>query len=351
MSGTITIDGQAEHQEQRRDEPAVAIEEAVHTGPSDADVIREAREALERTSTERDNALRAASTSRAEAAQARDTAARVQQGRVSDHRAVLAQTVEAADAELSRAKIALRAAHEAGDPDGIGAATEAISSATYRKTHASGQLAALGDAPAQGTQQQRQEQPPTEQQGGWVPSARDREWIAAHPRMETDKEYAATAADADRGAKRKGFMPNTDAYYQYIDRAMDAAYGAGHAGGGTNGGQQMPNNREQGGGAGGHAGPSNRGGGGGQQGGWKSVVTGLGAVNVAEANGRMRISFPDPSVRENMEEGAKICYPDAWAKDPAAALAEYTGEQIKIAREMEAGGSAGMIIGEGRSYR
>lgn len=360
MSQTVTIDGHAEPAarteggQQQGAGPAVAIEESPQvSASSDADAIRESREALARITAERDSARGTARAAQTDAARLRDENARIAAGRANDQRAMLTEAITGADAALAQAKAAFRAAHDVGDADAMANAQEAIGSATYRKSQASGELARLGDAPAGGDQASRQGggQQQTRQEPVWTPGPRARQWLAEHPRM-SDPEYAATAALADRQARARGLMAETDGYMDHINRVMNAAYGEGHAGGASNGGQNMQNGGNQGGGNGGNgsAGPSNRGGGQ-QQGGWKPVRTGLGVVNVADQNGRMRISFPDPSVRENMEEGAKVCFPDDWSKDPAAALAKYTGEQVKIAREIEAGGIADLRHGEGRDYR
>lgn len=351
MSATVTIDGEAEPRRQddlvRRAEPTVAIEDS--SAQDDATAIREAREAMDRAAADASAARQQAQTANTDAARARDEAARASRGRADDHRAMLANAAQAADSELARAKTSFKAAFDAGDADAMASAQEAIGSATYRKSSAAADLARLGEP-----QQQQQSQQQT-QQRQWTPGPRARQWLADHPRMESDQEYAATAADADRQAQRKGHRPETDGYMDYINRVMDAAYGSGHANG-SGGGQQMSGNRDQGDqgrskGGSSSAAPSNRGGGQ-PPGGWKPIRTGLGVLNVAEQGGKMRISFPDPSVRENMEEGAKICYPDQWAKDPAVALATYAAEQVKITREQEAGGTGGMTpMGEGRTYR
>lgn len=350
MSQSVTIDGHAEPEPrredpaQRRTEPAVAIEDAPRNAADDADAVREATEAMSRVTTAEAETRRANN----EAAAARNEAARANRGRIDDQRAMLAGAVQAADSELSRAKTAFKAAFDAGDADAMASAQEAIGSATYRKANASGQLASMGEPQQQRTQQTQQDQ----QQPVWTPGPRARQWLSEHPRMDNDREYQSTASLAHSQAVGRGYKPETDQYFEHVNRVMDAAYGAGHANG-SGGGPQMSGNREQGNGGGqqSHAAPSNRGGGGNNSG-WKPVRTGLGVLNVAEAGGKMRISFPDPSVRDNMEEGAKICYPDQWSKDPGAALAAYAGEQVKIAREMEAGGDAGMTpMGEGRTYR
>lgn len=346
MSATITVDAEQQDDGQRRQvEPNVAVVDTT-PGPSDADAIREAREALDRSNSQLTASQQREASARSEAARARDEAARVSQGRAADQRAVLAQTVETADAELARARIALKSAGEAGDFDAMGSAQEAIASATYRKTHASGQLAALGEP---GDQSQQRQQPAPQQNGGATPGPRSRQWLTDHPRMDTDREYNATAVMAHSQAVNRGFAPETDQYFDHINRVMDAAYG--HGNGGSNGGQrEMPGNEGRG--SGGHSGPSNRGGGGSQSGAFKAVKTGLGTLEVSDtAAGGMRIRRPQGSTLENMEEGAKICYPSEWSKDPAAALATYMGEQIKIAREIEGGGNASLIIGEGNTYR
>lgn len=348
MSATITIDGETndpgtQHQPVAKAGPAIAIEDAPGSGPSDAEAIRAAQAALAAKDQELSAARNHATAATTDAARARDEAARMARGRVQDQRATLAATIEAADTDIARAKTALRTAGEAGDFDAMGTAQEQISAATYRKNSAQGDLAKIGEAPTgDGQQRQQQMQAPQQQQPN-VMGPRSRQWVTEHPRMDTDPVYRGTAVGAHNQAVAQGYTVESDEYFAHINRVMDATYGGN---GGQNGGHAMAQQR---GNDTSSAAPSNRGGGG-QNGGWKVVKTGLGQVSVAENNGRMRISFPDASVRDNMDEGAKICYPTEYAKDPVAALAMYTGEQIKIAREQDAGGNAGLIIGEGRSY-
>ena len=46
------------------------------------------------------------------------------------------------------------------------------------------------------------------------------EWIAAHPRFESDDEYYGVVAGADAAARRKGIVPDTKAYYEYVETAL-----------------------------------------------------------------------------------------------------------------------------------
>jgi hypothetical protein len=357
MSGTVTIDNAVEAGSGKPGTKvaAVAIEDSHDNGPSDADAIREAHEALQQTTAQLTAAQQRERAATTEASRARDEAARMAHGRAADHRAVLAQAVEGADSDLARARIALRSAGEAGDWEALAAAQEAIGSATYRKSNAAAQLAGLGDPasaggrmtpPAPGQQQQQQTA---------VPGPRSRQWLSEHPRMDTDRNYQAAAVMAHNQALERGFAPETDQYFDLINRVMDAAYGPAHAAGtSSNGERPMAGNNGNGGGSSSHAGASNRGGGGGGQGGFKAVRTGGGVLEVSD-NGRggpMRIKLPQGDVLEFMEEGAKTCFPDEWMKNQQEALATYMGEQVKIAREIEAGSNGGMIqMGEGRTYR
>jgi hypothetical protein len=355
MSGTIAVDGAevgaraTPEARVNRAEPAIAIDDPADAGQSDADAIRETREALERTTAQLTVAQNQRAAAQNDAAQARDQAARAAQGRAADQRMVLAQTVETADADLARARTMLRTAHETGDADAIGAATEAISSATYRKTHAASQLAILGDGTQQPPRQTQGASPPQSQD---VPGARSRQWISEHPRFDQDPEYRALAILAHNQAVARGFRPETDErYYEHINHVVDAVYGS--PTGGQPGGRDMSGNggRSNGGGVS-SAAPSNRGGGN-HAGASRQIRTDLGVLEFrAGANGAMRVVRPTGQMAELMDEGASVCFPTEYAKDKGAAIDRYIADQAKIALEREAGGDAGMVpMGEGRTYR
>lgn len=355
MSGAVTIEsGNAGGGDTNATGAAKAsgIEIDPHGGPDDLAAIAAAKEAVARAERERDAALAQQMSARSETAQARDQLARERQISVESHRAVAAQAIEAADAQMKRARDALRVAHDTGDSESLAAATEELASARYRKEQASAELQRLGQA--------RQQQPA--QNGGgqqqanvWTPGPRAREWLAAHPRMESDQEYAQTAAMADAQARRRGYAPESDEYFRHVNQVMDGVYGAGHAGGAGGGQEPMSGqSRDNRGGNGDRtsvAAPSHRGGGT-QNGGWKDIQTGLGILRVQESGGKMKVAFGDDSTRENMEEGAKVCFPGEYAKDPSDAIRQYVEAQIAIFRDQEAGRATGHVpMGEGRTYR
>lgn len=331
----------AQQQPQQPAAPAVTVEDTP-TGASDAEALASAQRALEQANQQRDAAQQSAARTQAENAALRDQQARAARDSAVSRKAVLAQAVEAADADLARANQALETAGEAGDWKAVAAAQQQIATATYRKSQASGELATLD---ARGTPQP-QPTAPQPQGSGYVPDSRARQWMDAHPRFDADPGYKATAL-ALHAEAAQAFGAGTDGYYNHLNSGLARVYGDDH--GQLPGGQQMPQNQ---GGSTSTAAPTNRGGGGSQSGTFKAVQTGLGTVNVQRTQGGgMRISFPDASVRENMEEGAKVCLPGQWAKDPAKALAEYVGEQVRIAEERAGGGSAGHVEGDGRIWR
>jgi hypothetical protein len=329
--------------------PAVTLEDGPGRGAdADAEALQAAQRALEQANQRATAQEAAARAAHSENARLRDQQARQARASITDRKAVLAQATEAADTDLSRAKMALKAAYDAGDPEAMGAAQEAIASATYRKSQAAGELATI-DARLQAEPTSGAAAPAGQPQpaaGGYAPDQRARQWMDQHPRFDADPGYKATAlALHNEAGQTHGF--GSDAYYNHLNTGLARVYGESH--GELPGGQQM---QRQDGGNTSSAAPTNRGGGGSQSGSFKAVQTGLGVVNVARNQaGGMRISFADPSVRENMEEGAKICFPGQWAKDPQKALAEYVGEQVRIAEERNGGGTAGMVNGDGAIYR
>ena len=327
----------------------------------DADALRETREALAALQTRHDteairarNATAEANRQRTEAARARDELARANTGRVSERRTALATAVQAADADLARAKTAVQTAGEAGDYAGLAEAQELIASARYRKDSAAAELAGMGD-PATDTQprrQQPQHQNESEQPAPYVPGPRVRQWLDENPEMMVQGSAFRSAALAAHDYAIKQWDAESDQYFDHINRAV-AGFKPAKPPQQPARQQEQPMPQQNGGGSTSQAAPSNRGGGGSLPSGWKQINTLLGPVNVQDTNGGgMRFNFQgNEIVHEHMEEGAQVCYPDAYQKDPKQAVAMYTRDQVQIARERAAGGTGGLTLGDGATYR
>jgi hypothetical protein len=136
-----------------------------------------------------------------------------------------------------------------------------------------------------------------------------------------------------------GIQPDSRAYFRELDSEYDRLTGgANHRDNNNNGDRSVAgssNGQRQFDGA-----PPSRGGnGGGSQGG--TVNTLLGPVTVRTVNGQTFLTIPD-HLRADFAEGAKVV---------GMSLPEYTMEQVNIARERQSGGTGGLIMEEGRTYR
>lgn len=350
MSGT-TIDLDPGKTEEPK--TAIILEEGdigdQGTGQSDQDAIRQAQEAL-RARTEAETRASAATN---ENANLRNQLARERAGRHTDRRAVLGQSVQGADSEIRSALAAKRAARESGDLDAEDKADEALQSARFRKHQAESELVGLPkDAPEPTSENMR----PADNQPR-APSQRLQQWLADHPRFNSDQQYKQSALDlhnllAGQGVTETG---NPDEYYRRINHGLSMVYGQDHGQTPGNGDTPMAGSRGSGIGTGGNtstAGVPSRGSG--NSGAVRTVelMSNLGSLIVQSRQGsKPVIRFADERTRENMLEGASACWPAQYAKDPSATLTRYVEAQLQIAREREAGGNGGVQVTEGVTLR
>lgn len=326
-------------------DPAAAIQlETGALAPGDAEALRASQDALAQAQQRLNQESAQRRRAENQAASLRNQAAREAQGRVVERQAALTESAAAADADVSRAKIALRAAFEAGDADGIASAQEQIASATYRKNQAQTNLAALG-------QPGMQQAPAPMQDGGpadnWVPGARARQWLDEHPQMETDPDYKDLAITLHNQALRRGYAAESDEYFNVINSGLAKMYSDGGAGRGT-----APMNHNGGTTQGSSAAPSNRGGGGASSGAFKTARTGIGDLQYARRqDGGLRIMSPTGETLDNMREAAALNYPTEYSKDPNVAMKLVMAEYVRIHEERESGGTGGLIYGDGSTFR
>lgn len=55
-------------------------------------------------------------------------------------------------------------------------------------------------------------------------SSREQKWVSEHPRYNTDDDYQAYVWSIDSQAKKKGIIPDTDAYYEYLNTRLDKMF-------------------------------------------------------------------------------------------------------------------------------
>lgn len=331
---TLTRRPRADRQVHREDAPRVSIESGDdNQGPPPEAALADVRAQLQARDREVAEARR----------QAQDEARRrqqVEQARQGDHRTAVAAAVEAAKADESAAEAAALAAREAGDFKTELDAMKRLSSASYRLTQATAELAALKDVPSlpqhgNGQQQQQQE---------WRPSDASRRWLDAHPRFYADPAYKSHVEAMDKAAYH-ALGPQaygTQQYVDWIEERMVEKYGADH-------GEvpvARPAQRERQAPRGGDSiAPSS---GSSRMGGWRTVRYGLGDLLVQDrSDGSRGIRFASRDAEENFREGAKVNMPGLYERDPGKALADYCEEAIKAYDE----GMPELKIGDGRSYR
>jgi len=346
MSETVTVttdDGETftRHprdrapREAREPSPTVHIEAEIVSPEAAVADARSQLQAKDRQVAEARRAARAADQQR----QLMETEVlRARESQVNDRQTVVAQALESAKSEQTAAKLAIRSAREMGDVDAELAAQESFQGASYRLAQASGELEYLRAQPRPSAQPRPAGRTPEAQQ-----------WLDEHPRFNTDRKYRGVAIDAHNEALREGHPEGSRSYVDYIEQVMTQEFGEGH---GHDDGQDQgarPMNNMRGRGASVAVPPSR---GSGASSGWKTMRTPLGDLLVQDrSDGTRGIKFPNAKVQSDFEEGAMLDKrashsPEAFRK----ALAEYANKHVEIAREIAAGGTGDLVIGDGRSF-
>ncbi len=297
--------------------PPIALEEPPeHTGPTPEEALAASRKAV-------NDAQLARAAAESNAQQATAELNRVRSTQRDDQAAVLASAVEASTAERDRCASAWQAAMEAGDFKVAAELNKQLGMASAKLDRASGELAMLQESAKRGGGQQQEPQ-----QG--VP-ARSQQWINAHPEFNTHRQ-ALLAKHAE--LITDGVMVESPRYFRELDAEYDRLTGAGSRQQESRDMPTPPRQQQFDGGA-----PSRGNGTGGASG--RTVNTLLGPVSVRRSNGQDIMSIT-PNLRPRFEEGAKDC---------GMKLDEYVWDQVQIAREREAGGTGGLILEEGRTFR
>lgn len=165
---------------------------------------------------ERDDAVRAATASRAEIDDLRR--------RLSDNTATTAKAMtDEREVRVKDATRRLEQAHAEGNSADMAAATADLSKANA-------ELVAIAAATprqlARTEQQQQPEQRQVQQPQRQAPQlhADTVKWIAANPRFNTDTEFTKTAMAIDTVLQAKGIRPGSPNYLAEVDRRMKAEY-------------------------------------------------------------------------------------------------------------------------------
>lgn len=153
------------------------------------------------------------------------------EGRFRAEESAVAQALAGSTAEINGFKTALATAHEQQNYDNVADLTVKISEAQLRKREAETYGQQLAVTKRQMEQQARAQAADPLQ--GYPQSARD--WIAAHPKINTDPKYAKKAYGLAQLAEAEGLAPYSQDYFDYIDERIEvsARSNNGHKGNGA----------------------------------------------------------------------------------------------------------------------
>jgi hypothetical protein len=143
---------------------------------------------------------------------AREQLARVEAARVTERKAALQAELDAAKTARDMAQQAYRVAREAGDIDAELNAQELLTGAIGNIRDVERQLSAAPEAP----QVDRHEAPRPAPQPH-VMSKASRDWIAAHPRFDSDPVYRQATVAAHMQAVQQGVPVDSPEYFQHIE--------------------------------------------------------------------------------------------------------------------------------------
>jgi hypothetical protein len=336
MSDTITIDdATAQTIPERKSEgdrareklgietrgPAISVEEGATS--SFEDTLAATTRALKEADTERE-ALRArASNAEAEAARARGHAATATTARHADQLTTAAALVESSKSEMTSAQAALRSAYEANDPQAIVTAQTELNAASYRFHNATSTLETMKAT------RPRQPDPNARQGGGTSPEVQ--KWMDEHPRFHSDRVYKGVAEGAHFEAIERGMQEGSKSYFDHINGTLDRHFKEAPKVDTPNRGNDTGLSPSRGGGSGG--GESSTHG--------ERVNTPFGELIVSRQGNTQTVRIP-PGRMEDWKEAAAI---------NRMPLGDYVKEQIAAGREIAAGGTGGLITGEGRTYK
>jgi hypothetical protein len=289
------------------DEP---VTEETTDGPAPEDVLAEARERLAAAERERDLERQARVDAEARAQQVGH------QAQTAQHVALDA-TIASEEARLAQARANYRAAREAGDYDAEANAMAVISAAAPKLEWLKDQKARGAAAPAPAAPQQRPS-------GGNIPGAAAREWMKAHPKLDTDPIYAAAVQAAHDRAVRD-HAPESPGYFASVNNDLERAFGPDH-GKEVTVAAKTPKPRVP---ASSFGTPPGRG---------NSEGRGAGA-SVTEVANALGVA------PEDVREFARVSFPRL---DDAAAIKKYCEHQQAILAER---GNHGITLGDGKVYR
>lgn len=143
------------------------------------------------------------------------------QNQIAAQRASIDNGIAAAQAELSSAEQEYERAEEVGEIKAKVAAQKKLARATNMVDQWEGEKNKFDawETEFKAKEEIRKKAP---QSQGTSPAIRD--WINSHPRFNTDEEYRESAMHFHRLAVKKGLVPETKGYFEYIDGGLGRVY-------------------------------------------------------------------------------------------------------------------------------
>ena len=332
---------QVHREDDDRAAAGAVIDGVVDSSPESA--LANTRQQIESQNRELASARRAAREADLRREAAERQAAQAIAGQVNSQHATVNARLEAAKNAQKTAATAIRTARESGDVEAEISAQEQLADATWKLNSATAEADYLRRVEAQRPQQRTQ-------QPAYAPSDAARRWLEDHPAFETDEDSRAVAEGAHNAALRAGHAEGSEAYVNFIDQKCEKIFGAGHGRGQSQ--QRQPgagaSNKEAAGmdeyrGAGGASAPPSRDSGS-RGGGWRTVETAMGPVQVLDKpGGGLRVRFSSTEQLANATEGA------SWT--PGMSIEEFMQHQIDEAAEVSRGQRGTLQFGEGRTYK
>lgn len=132
--------------------------------------------------------------------------------------------ISAASTALTSIKEQLRAARTAGDIDKEIDLEEKLADEKYQLNALNWEKNNL--ATAKKTREEAAKNASTAQPQVHKYTAKEQEWISSHPRYNTDDEYQSYVWSVDALAKKRGIIPDTEAYYDFLNTRLDKQYPA-----------------------------------------------------------------------------------------------------------------------------
>jgi hypothetical protein len=132
--------------------------------------------------------------------------------------------ITAAKNELDSVKRQLRDAREKGDIDKEIELEEKLADVRYQYNASMWQKDNLASLKKTEEERAKTVVANTNTDGTRKFSSREQQWINDHPRYNTDDDYQAFVWSLDAQAKRKGIIPDTDAYYDYLNTRIEKMF-------------------------------------------------------------------------------------------------------------------------------